>query len=253
LTAAGGNSWPTVDMQYRPSKIIGAQLGSTLTLRPIPLDGIAEKETAVKAVTPVDIFPGTGNVAMAVNQSETSDQNTPPQGREAGGRNSVKPGGTFLLTFCILFTLWIVFSGRFDVFHLAMGVIASALVSFFCRDFLFTSEKPRVLSLFRIWIRLAGYIPWLMVQIFRANLHVLYIVFHPRMMTLIDPHIIDFDSRLKSDYSRTTFANSITLTPGTITVRVTVLGRFSVHCIDADSGRPLPGQMEERIGKVFSE
>jgi multicomponent Na+:H+ antiporter subunit E len=190
---------------------------------------------------------------MGVNNSEFSDQNTPPQGRADGRRNPAKPGATFFLTFGILFALWIVFSGRFDGFHLTMGVIASALVSLFCRDFLFTTETPRPHNLFRIWIRLLGYIPWLLYQVFLANLHVLYIVFHPRMMTLIDPHIIDFDSRLKRDYSRTTFANSITLTPGTITVKVTVLGRFSVHCIDAASGKPLPGRMEERIGKVFGE
>jgi multicomponent Na+:H+ antiporter subunit E len=73
------------------------------------------------------------------------------------------------------------------------------------------------------------------------------------MMDLIDPHIIEFDSRLKSDYARTTFANSITLTPGTITVAVTVLGIFSVHCIDVESGKPLPGEMEDRIAKVFRE
>jgi multicomponent Na+:H+ antiporter subunit E len=190
---------------------------------------------------------------MGVNNSEFSDQNTPPQGRADRRRNPVKPGAAFLLTFCILFTLWVIFSGRFDAFHLTMGVIASALVSLFCRDFLFTTEKPRALSLFRTWIRLAGYIPWLMYQVFRANLHVLYIVFHPRMTHLIDPHIIDFDSRLTSDYSRTTFANSITLTPGTITVSVTALGRFSVHCIDTASGEALPGDMEERIRKVFGE
>jgi multicomponent Na+:H+ antiporter subunit E len=86
-----------------------------------------------------------------------------------------------------------------------------------------------------------------------ANLHVLYLVLHPRMMDLIDPHIMQFNSRLKSDYARTTFANSITLTPGTITVAVNVLGRFSVHCIDIESSRQLPGEMEERIVKVFRE
>ena len=81
----------------------------------------------------------------------------------------------------------------------------------------------------------------------------MYLVFHPKMMELINPQIIEFESRLKSDYARTAFANSITLTPGTITVNVTVLGRFSVHCIDDQSGQSLPGDMEERIVKVFRE
>ena len=158
---------------------------------------------------------------------------------------------TFILSFLILFILWIVFSGKFDAFHIALGLISSALVAAISGDLMFTSSQPQ--GLFSLWLRLFAYIPWLMYQIFLANVHVMYLVFHPKMMELINPKIIEFDSRLKSDYGRTTFANSITLTPGTITVNVTVLGRFSVHCIDDQSGLSLPGDMEERIVKVFKE
>ena len=73
------------------------------------------------------------------------------------------------------------------------------------------------------------------------------------MMDLINPKIIEFDSRLKSDVSRTTFANSITLTPGTITIYAGIMGTFAVHCIDDKSGQDLPGEMESRIAKVFDE
>jgi multicomponent Na+:H+ antiporter subunit E len=86
-----------------------------------------------------------------------------------------------------------------------------------------------------------------------ANLHVLYLVFHPKMMDLIDPKTITFSSKLTNDISRTTFANSITLTPGTITVNVSAMGKFTVHCIDEKSGRSLPGEMEKRIATVFNE
>jgi multicomponent Na+:H+ antiporter subunit E len=157
----------------------------------------------------------------------------------------------FLLSFLILFLLWIVFSGKFDAFHIALGLISSAIVAKISGDLLFTSTRPQ--GLFSLWLRLFAYIPWLIYQIFLANVHVMYLVFHPKMMDLINPKIIEFESRLKSDYGRTTFANSITLTPGTITVNVTVLGRFSVHCIDDPSGLALPGDMEERIVKVFRE
>lgn len=156
-----------------------------------------------------------------------------------------------VLSFLILFALWIVFSGRFDGFHLAMGFISSALVAAISGDLMFTTRKPR--GVFGVWLRLAGYIPWLIVQIFRANLHVMYLVFHPKMMDLIHPQIIEFDSRLSGEYARMLFANSITLTPGTITVDVTALGRFSVHCIDEPSGQSLPGRMEEKIADVFRE
>lgn len=181
----------------------------------------------------------------------------PEKSETDASKNPANPGSSifrssFFLAFGVLFVLWVVFSGRFDLFHLALGVISCTIVALFCHDFLFTTVSPGG-SIFFLWLRLAGYIPWLLYQIFRANLHVLYVVLHPRMMDLIDPHIIEFDTRLKTDYSRTTFANSITLTPGTITVAVTVLGIFSVHCIDIESGKPLPGEMEDRIAKVFRE
>jgi len=158
---------------------------------------------------------------------------------------------TFILSFLILFILWIVLSGKFDAFHITLGLISSAIVAAISGDLLFTSTQPR--GLFSLWLRLFAYIPWLIYQIFLANVHVMYLVFHPKMMELINPQIIEFESRLKSDYGRTTFANSITLTPGTITVNVSVLGRFSIHCIDDQSGLSLPGGMEERIVKVFRE
>jgi multicomponent Na+:H+ antiporter subunit E len=158
---------------------------------------------------------------------------------------------TFVLSFLILFALWVVFSGRFDAFHLIMGLLSSGLVAAISGNLMFTSRKPR--GVFGLWLRLAGYIPWLLVQIFIANIHVMLLVFHPKMMNRINPKIIEFDSRLKSDYARMLLANSITLTPGTITVDVTVWGRFSVHCIDDASGKSMPGKMEEKIAEVFGE
>ncbi len=184
-------------------------------------------------------------------------EDKPPQANglpRENGLSRLRPkrfNPALLLSFFILFALWIVFSGRFDPFHLSMGVFASALVTVFSGDLMFTSREPRrVVSL---WLRLAGYAPWLIYQIFLANLHVMYLVFHPRMRDLIDPKIITFDTRLKSDWARTLFANSITLTPGTITVDVTVWGRFSVHCIDDASARSLPGKMEAKVAAVFRE
>ena len=157
----------------------------------------------------------------------------------------------FLLTFLILFAFWLIFSGKFDLFHLLLGVVSCLIVAAFSRDLFFPSTVSR--GLFMHWIRFICYSPWLLYQVFLANLHVLYLTFHPKMLEKIDPHIITFDSHLTSDIARTTFANSITLTPGTITVSVSLLGKFSVHCIDRPSGQTLPGEMERRIGEVFKE
>jgi len=162
-----------------------------------------------------------------------------------------KFGASFFVTFIILFVIWLLLSGKFDLFHICLGIISCALVSFFSSDLLFPSLKLKGLPI--IWLRFIKYIPWLLYQIFLANIHVLYLTFHPRMMELIDPRIIKFKSKLKSDMSLVTFANSITLTPGTITVYVSIDGNFKVHAIDKASGDPLPGEMEEQIGKVFGE
>ena len=162
-----------------------------------------------------------------------------------------KFGAPFFLAFIILFVIWLLLSGKFDLFHISLGIISCSLVSFFSSDLLFPSLKLKGLPI--LWLRFIKYIPWLLYQIFLANIHVLYLTFHPRMMELIDPRIIKFKSRLKSDMSLVTFANSITLTPGTITVNVSIDGDFKVHAIDRASGDPLPGEMEKQIGKAFGE
>jgi len=194
-------------------------------------------------------------VGLAAPEEKASikDQYRRKSGRRLS-RNPTKKSfapAPFIVTFLILALFWVLFSGKFDPFHLALGLGSCLIVAAFSNDLLFPSGiKPAFIIR---WLRFAGYIPWLFYQIFLANLHVLYLVFHPRMIDLIDPKIIEFDSRLKSDISRTTFANSITLTPGTITVNVSVLGKFTVHCIDEVSGRSLPGSMEARIAEVFRE
>jgi len=160
---------------------------------------------------------------------------------------------SFTLTFIIMFGLWLILSGRFDRFHLSLGVISCAIVSYLSSDFLFPSFEAGIGRLLVQWARFIGYIPWLMLEIVKANLHVTYLVFHPRMMELIDPRIIKFRSKLKSDLALVTFANSITLTPGTITVYISLEGDFKVHAIDKASGEPLPGEMEARIAKAFGE
>lgn len=186
-------------------------------------------------------------------QHEASSQ---PMGHESGGttagqRRGLRNVPACLLTFAILFCLWILLSGRFDAFHLTLGVISCILVTLFSVDLVFPEGSLQGIG--GTWLRFLGYVPWLLYQIILANLHVLYLVFHPRMMDLIEPEIIRFQSKLHSDLSLVTFANSITLTPGTITVYVSVDGDFQVHAIDKKSGEALPGEMEARIARVFGE
>ncbi len=166
---------------------------------------------------------------------------TPPL-EESRGRSG-RP-----VLFVILFAFWIVLSGRFDALHLVLGLISCTFVILFSGDLI---PELQARGLARSWLRFAAYVPWLLGQILLANLRILRIVFHPRMMDLIDPHFVRFRSPLESRLSLVTFANSITLTPGTITVSVKGDGEFKVHAIDKMSGDALPGEMETRIKRAF--
>lgn len=161
---------------------------------------------------------------------------------------------SFLFTFLIMFGIWIVLSGRFDTFHLLLGGLSSLIIAWTSSDFLLPGLAARdAWNMPRIWLRFIGYIPWLLYQILIANLHIMYLALHPRMMSRIDPRIIEFKTQLTGNLAQTTLANSITLTPGTITVSVSVMGDVTVHAIDRKSAAGLPGEMETRVAEVFRE
>ena len=69
----------------------------------------------------------------------------------------------------------------------------------------------------------------------------------------IDPQIIVFRSQLKSDLALWTLANSITLTPGTITVHISIYADVTFHAIDRESGQSVPWIMDARIAEIFGE
>ena len=159
--------------------------------------------------------------------------------------------GPFIVTFLISMGLWLILSGKFDYFHISLGIISCGIVSAFSSDLLFPHGLPsRLVSKALGFIT---YLPWLMYQILLANLHVLYLSLHPRLLQKINPQIVRFNSKLKTDISLVTLANSITLTPGTITLFVSIDGEFKVHAIDDKLAQGLPGEMEERIAKAFEE
>lgn len=156
----------------------------------------------------------------------------------------------YVITFLVLFLNWIVWSGMFDAFHLALGVISCAIVTFMSHDLLFKSEKFSVRHAIE-FVRFIKYIPWLLYQIILSNIHVAYLVLHPKMP--IEPSVISYRSKLKKDISLVTLANSITLTPGTITADI-VNGIYIVHCISKKVADDLlTGDMEKRVSHIFEE
>lgn len=157
----------------------------------------------------------------------------------------------YIVTFLILFTVWVTWSGLFDAWHLSLGIISCAIVTYISHDFLFERGSLSTKNI-TIAIRFIKYLPWLLYQIILANIHVARLALHPRMNDIIDPHVIRFKTKLKKEMSLVTFANSITLTPGTITVIIRD-GYYYVHAIDMFVAESLPGEMEERVGYIFME
>ena len=158
---------------------------------------------------------------------------------------------SYVLTFLICFATWIILSGRLDLFHLVLGLVACAIVARLSSTILISREG--IGNLPRQWFRFVCYVPWLLYQVFLANLHVMALSFNPSLIKVIDPKIIRFKSKLKRPMSLFIFANSITLTPGTITVFVSITGEFTVHVIDEYSGLSLPGEMEAKVAELMGE
>jgi multicomponent Na+:H+ antiporter subunit E len=147
-----------------------------------------------------------------------------------------------------MFGFWIILSGKFDPFHLTLGVISSGLVSFLSADvFMYAPDSNNKL---KIGGRFLLYIPWLLYQIILSTLHVARLALHPGMKEQIDPTIVTFKTTLKTNIAKVALANSITLTPGTITVRIEDQV-FYVHAISRKAAAGLPGEMEQRLTDVF--
>ena len=172
---------------------------------------------------------------------------------EIGGREKMnaKSGKGFgiLVTFCALFLFWLLLSGIFDALHVGAGIICSAIIALISHDLLVKEKGDKMLSKsFKFVI----YLGWELWQIVLANFDVAYRVLHPKMP--IDPLIIEFDTSLRSDFALVTLANSITLTPGTITIDIKD-GKFLVHAIAKKPADALlvDKTMQNKVADVFME
>ncbi|MCR5324674.1 MAG: Na+/H+ antiporter subunit E [Lachnospiraceae bacterium] len=130
--------------------------------------------------------------------------------------------------FLFLIFLWIIFNGRFTWEILIFGILISGAVCLFINRFFGYSFKKefRILKLIP---DLFVYICVLLIEIIKANFTVMkLIIFKPKS---IEPTVVHFHTDLKSRLARVLLANSITLTPGTITSSMHE-DEFYVHCLD---------------------
>ena len=154
-----------------------------------------------------------------------------------------------LTTFVLLFGFWLLLSGKYDLFHLTLGIVCSMIITFTGYQLLFANVRIGDIKL--TLIRFLKYIPWLLFQIITSNFHVARLVLSPNMP--INPKIIKFKTKLESDISWVVLANSITLTPGTITMDIKE-GEFFVHALSEKVSDDLnTGIMEDRVAHIFME
>ncbi|MCL0037237.1 Na+/H+ antiporter subunit E [Dehalococcoidia bacterium] len=165
----------------------------------------------------------------------------------------LKNASGFWLTFILLlFGFWVLLSGQMDMMHLGLGLVCSLLVALFSHDLLI-KDSGGILRPLVILIRFIPYLGWLVFQIIIANINVARLVLDPRLP--LRPGIIKLNSRLKSDVAQTTLANSITLTPGTMTVDV-VGGDFYIHCLAIEDEEKILDEerkFERQVERLFKK
>ena len=119
-----------------------------------------------------------------------------------------------ILTALYLMVGWILFTGNLALFSLFLGVIFSFIVAFITYSiFIEETEAARRHLLPHIYF-LSGYFLVLLFKIYVASFKMVFSV----VKGDINPRIVHFRTRLKSDLAKVILANSITLTPGTITL-----------------------------------
>jgi len=155
-----------------------------------------------------------------------------------------------LLFFGVLFGTWVVFSGLIDPFHLSLGLISCGIVTWLSSGLLFDVRTiPLRRRAVQAW-RFVHYVAWLTWQIVLSNIAVFKLAFGPR--AALQPQIVRYKTALKSDFEKFLLANSITLTPGTVTIKI--LGdTFYIHAIDDGSAAGLNGEMDRRIARIFED
>lgn len=154
-----------------------------------------------------------------------------------------------VFVFFLLLGIWMVFSGFFDAFHLTLGVISCGLVAWMSSDLLFERRDVPLSLRLGQGFRLAGYLCWLLWQIFLANLHIFRLAFSPS--SALAPQIVRYETKLRSDFEKYLLANSITLTPGTVTIKI-MGDTYYVHAISDFAAKGLDGEMERRIARIFA-
>lgn len=148
--------------------------------------------------------------------------------------------------FLALFAFWLLLSGLFTPFLLAAGAGSALAVLAFAHRMDVVDHEGHPMHMG--WRAVFNYWPWLAVEIVKSSWDVSRRILHPRLP--ISPTLVRFKPSQTTPLGLVIHANSITLTPGTISVEVAP-GEFVVHALTAEGAAGLAGsEMDRRVSAM---
>ncbi len=145
----------------------------------------------------------------------------------------------------VLFALWLLLSGHYVPLLLTFGVLSCALVVWIAARMDVIDHEAIPLQLGPSFL---GYLCWLGKEITKANIDVARIILNPDLP--ISPVMLRVPAGQNTDVGKVIFANSITLTPGTVSVEV-MDDEILVHAVTKDAAEGLAnGEMDRRVSAI---
>ena len=146
--------------------------------------------------------------------------------------------------FVLFFLLWVIFNGQWTLEIAIFGVvIAAVMYAFVCKFMDYSMKKD--LFILRKGLYIVQYIGVLIKEVIKANGMTIRFLFAGKKRKP-QPVLIHFDTTLKTRTARVLLANSITLTPGTITVSLEE-NHYTVHCLDKSMAEGIDSSVFVRL------
>lgn len=145
--------------------------------------------------------------------------------------------------------LWLIFNGRITFEIIIAGALISVMLDVFIRRALHLNLTAKNFFMaVKILPHILLYVIVLLVEIIKANFAITKLVLSPNLE--VEPCLVKFKTPLKTNAARVALANSITLTPGTITVSLEG-NNLLVHALNREIADGLEGSIFERLLAVM--
>ena len=155
----------------------------------------------------------------------------------------------------VLFAFWMVLSGRTETKFVIYGILTAVVTTWVTYPLLLVPNKDgsKKYYVFGFSIpKMIMYFFWLMWQLVLANIDVLLATTGQELN--IDPKVVRFRFRADNPMASVILANSITLTPGTVTMNVTDDGVYEIHALTVGAAAGvLDGGMQKKVADLYGE